>query len=186
MPPPVPSNYWRQYTLTAAPVEGISLGRLSVRFGETPLQKVSDTIGVGTVQGEQAFVSWLCYRWNSGTSQFQLWLRNGTLSDTVGTAILKAESPPIEANCSELPEDYRSVALLNGLKIGDNPADIQAKIGRKSYFPRDSKDAQVALIYRDVISGCSGSGLAIEGSLYIESRRQAVYSLTALKDPGSC
>jgi hypothetical protein len=193
LPPRTPAfgvpEHYRVYTLNKAPVDGLKLGELTIRFGETAISEVATTIGASLVRSNERG-SWLCYFWNEASADFQLWLETGTLSATVGKVTIKAETPHPESRCAELPGKFRDVVLLNGLRLklaADHaPRAIAAAIPALAHV---GQSEQLAFIYRSVVPACGGYGAQSEGSLFIEwryPRMQFIHQLVAVKDTDGC
>jgi hypothetical protein len=188
--PPIPTieapQDYRFYTLSKAPVAEIKLGKLTIRFEETVIQDVAKTIGAGRTRSKPGG-SWLCYRWNDQRSTHQLWLETATLSEKVGRVIVKAEPPPAEATCPELPAQFRDVQVLGlhlNLSLGDVSKAMPRAIPGIGYVGDKDK---FAFIYR----GCDSNGIGgvgREGSLFIEWKYPDpdIYQLVAHTDTNEC
>lgn len=185
LPPSIPGSFEPEYSLASPPVEGLKLGTYTIHFGETALQDVAQRIGAGAVQEHQPHSYWLCYQWRSPFPSYQIWLLNDVFSKSVGAAILKGGTVPAEANCAELPAEFRNISLLNGLALEGNPEAIGPAIGRRVHIP-NVDIGQAGFVYRDVVPGCGGGGASVRGILRVEWRDRSIHSLVAQLDRGSC
>lgn len=139
-PPPLPNFDNLPSTLTSLPFAKVTVGSLTLDFGHTTLDQITQSIGAGKSRHGGDAVNgarWVCYTLGNGERLQRVWVSASELGGPqhfVDGLYARSGSSSLAATngCPELPPKYWNISFGNGVHLGEASRELVSALGAPS------------------------------------------------------
>jgi hypothetical protein len=188
-PPPsigeAPSEWTPSWRAASKPSDGLAMGKLTVKFEQTPLSEVLGAVKSGFIQhqGDAAeSVYWLCYTALTDSYNARIWIEasgemGGPDHQVTNIAVQRITNSRPLSDCPTLPKQFQSLSFNNGVWLGAPEAAVE-KVFPAGLLHRGER-AFIGYQGREPGDGSCDGGYALLNSLYLTFQAGVVVAIDA-------